>query len=106
MYPSYELCKELHDLSGWRGDEYLLEPIDGGKAYRMGHYYDAYSAGWLLSKLPRGCCVATCKDGGATASSDNALRYRNVTEQGDTVEDALCKLAIELFKLDILKKEL
>ena len=68
----------------------------------------AYDLGYLLRMLPTGCYIAT-RQTGATASTGNAFTYKTpygiIKEKAETPEDAVCKLAIELFKQGVLKRE-
>jgi len=107
-----ELCKELYEVSGWRGTEkrwqgslqfpdncvaVLLDNCDGDGIA------PAYDLGYLLRKLQgqkrasvsrllsRDMWVASC------------VGIRKNCEAG-TPEDAACKLTIELFNQSILTK--
>lgn len=98
-----ELCKELYDVSGW-GDGPDMQKLD------WLDYYDswsvpAYPLGYLLRKLPDGSYLSKGKRL-YTASTGNYKAGQNpfpYTLHADTPEDALCQLAIELFKQGVLK---
>ena len=123
---SLELCKTLWELSGWAGTERYFQ--EGGTVW---HNLEddvsvenskfvcfAYDLGFLLRKLPAmegpnsddigRLTVFNSKEvtNGKRAWSagyDNMDCYFYIQE-ADTPEDALCKLAIELFKQGVLKK--
>lgn len=101
-----DLCTELHELSGWE-DAPSEYPSDGLR--KLSSVSPAYDLGYLLRKLPRDTIYNNSKiplklevqlSGGWWAHY--GLYYWT---HGDTPENALCKLAIELFKQGILKKE-
>lgn len=113
-----ELCKELYELSGWGYDcefHYLHREIfnrqprqsDLKDGITEEDYAPAYDLGYLLRKLP------------PTIPSDGAdwmLQMQRgsggwffaygvdwLESEGDTPEDAACKLAIELIKSGVLQ---
>lgn len=105
---SLELCEELYELSGW---------VDTTYFDKDGKYQFAYDLGYLLRKLPNmvkdddGTTVVTddasdgmpfslthCEDASWVADYQGYL-YGHAA----TPEDAVAKLAIELFKQGILK---
>lgn len=113
---SLELCKTLHELSGWDdlpndNDWYTERGVIG---YRRSGVAPAYDLGYLLRKLP-----SHDKDGihanfgvslllggaanlwGAGWESDSG-EYE--LQQANTPEDAAAKLAIELFKQGVLTR--
>jgi hypothetical protein len=122
---SLELCKELYELSGWiKADDwgfrkYSAKGIAMNYGSRLGKYeIPAYDLGYLLRKLPK--TVPNDDNGGSyyfdlhfvpykdsgdwTACYDNAVGVTYKYDAfADTPEDAACKLAIELFKQEILK---
>lgn len=119
---SLNLCKELYELSGWN------KPTDGslprfyyagnGEVYGAESWnhedFDcpAYDLGYLLRKLPLtddiGSYIELYK-----LSVNGSVRYVVFTRpnatpfnsEADTPEDATAKLAIELFKQNVLTKE-
>lgn len=113
-----ELCKELYELSGWlKGTEkFWFEPGDGFKnqlinkkfkpnGFNENGRFPAYDLGYLLRKLPGVKLEQIDKDFWNAQKS-----YNDGTElpdykscDGSTPEDAVCKLAIELFKQGILE---
>lgn len=129
---SLELCKELHELSGWvktswlyfkapsRANSWSLITSEGYweavKAH-SGNELDtipAYDLGYLLRKLPVGLGQHTLRifiqanigDGtiwGAAYALPTKKTARYVNT-ADTPEDAAAKLAIELWKQGVLGK--
>jgi hypothetical protein len=131
---SLELCKELYRLSGWgrgmgdrtaweytqyeEGSNWRVTPWGYGVCYAS---HVAYDLGYLLWKLPK----SVTEFWGRAYPASPCLMYsgtqwvmfyqsemtgeHNTDELfgqfADTPEDAACKLAIELFKQDVLKKE-
>lgn len=115
---SLENCRELHELSGWgestfcyktvlTGDELEFRAISLTKDADVGanarFLCPAYDLGYLMRKLE-----------GYDVSLSYSNQWRRWTAWGhdnqysqhaDTPEDAVCKLAIELFKQNILTKE-
>ena len=131
---SLELCKELHNLSGWTSEDdrsiqwWCIErahKIDGelydetswlidyethaGKN-RNQYAIPAYNLGYLLRKLPSPFTMIH-RDNGWECGIDNPAEHdvrvkpAQHWQSADTPEDAACKLAIELFKQGILTKE-
>lgn len=111
---SLELCKELYELSGWDDTHWVWDKqLNVISEYPTGARFEspAYDLGYLLRKLERvegGVSLTYCnhQDG-----STNYCIYLNETLGGsfaydDTPEDAAAKLAIELFKSGVLKKEI
>lgn len=106
---SVDLCKELFELSGWNND---------GSEYRGGSsecWPDGllrYDLGYLLRKLPYRTCierlpfyyVAWIYESGSGESEDYDDEYDTHAQHANTPDDAVCKLAIELFKQGILTK--
>lgn len=119
---SLELCKELYELSGWDGTDFLYSHAqwvqDGSvmHRYRLIKYratrrkdpmnVSAYDLGYLLSRLPRthsgvGFCLWASGAIEWSAEYDGHERFEALAK---TPEDAACKLAIELFKLGVLAR--
>lgn len=124
---SLELCKELYEASGWGknqkkdttelwmvmsdGSAYILS--QGGKFKDFKELIPAYVLGYLLRKLQKtlsaGEYVAVSADNNkqghwfASISNDHSI---GDSSYADTPEDAACLLAIELFKQNILTKEI
>lgn len=114
---SLELCKELYELSGW--DDTYGELSPKGHWWPRGEFLEfhtgskekptpAYDLGFLLRKLEKELTFSISlhnifqgKKGWTTSYQLGALVEPVVA---DTPEDAVCKLAIELFKGGILKK--
>lgn len=131
---SLELCKELYQLSGWDltyfiwteksltvdklgtelwGDNVVA--MSGAEADTWdGYKCPAYVLGYLLRKLPTGSSVEVLSDGQYKAKcyyglddahSSGIPLIELFVAKADTPEDAVAKLAIELFKQGILVKE-
>lgn len=128
------LCKELYELSGWgletdlgikRPEFYYQTDIDhkyskpmfGTQGYV--HTIPAYDLGYLLGKLPHlievdGKKCYLCMEalfGAATMSGDGwnvgylyHSTYQIEVIDAHPIEDAVCSLAISLFKEGVLKK--
>jgi len=121
-----ELCKRLYELSGW--DDTGFGYQDKGKSFtptlvptyddNIAYDYPAYSAGYLLRKLPKETahnnvlalitewedsfyCGYAERNNEGDYTIDSAF-YKSC-ERADTPEDALCLLAIKLFEEGILK---
>lgn len=116
-----ELCKELYELSGWEDTRHYWHYISAHEEYELDNgdpndRYPAYDLSYLLWKLPKEIDrklleVRACVENRTTMEGWLAF-YSSMTNEGnmlkafdDTPEDAACKLAIELFKLGILKRE-
>ena len=111
---SLELCKELYELSGWKeGLSFYIDSFPPSSIMTISEYGNtvytpAYDSGFLLRKLPGG--IKLRKD-----SNVNGLIWRVETAKdsqdlshgvmSDVLEDALCSLAINLFKKGILRKD-
>lgn len=93
---SKELCEELYDLSLW------IAPQNHPDATK-GYYGTGYDLGYLLRKIPGGVRVQHMTKHIWSASIVGNVVAHLVN--GDTPEDAACKLAIELFKQGVLTKE-
>jgi hypothetical protein len=126
-----DLCAELYELSGWddvsfwhellKGKGYITTfyqptPITNEQIWSGNKFIPAYDAGFLLRKLPKfvknadfwlnydGLDTAGCTAGYMTESI-NGGHIWTVSEIANNPENALCSLAIELFKSGILQKE-
>jgi hypothetical protein len=116
-----ELCKELYRVSGWN-DTYFgwsspniqsafvteLPEDFAERTYPL--IIPAYDLGYLLRKLPymdNGGELAIYKvDENRYAALFRRQGYRRKLSVGaDTPEDAACKLAIELFRRGVLKRD-
>lgn len=114
---SKELCQELYELSGWydEGSPKFYEAGDGND-------YSGYTLGYLLPKLPARLHLTQVdwrfsltnidgqvknKDGAWSADYWSMLDpyFGYARTASSTPEGAACKLAIELFKRGVLKKE-
>jgi hypothetical protein len=101
---SLELCKELYELSGWRGSPQVLSYHSHFLLAneREGTGIPAYDLGYLLRKLPN--------DDYEFLHGSGEWYFRGVSPYADsgycdTPEDAAAKVAIKLFKQGILQKE-
>lgn len=105
---SKELCAKLKKLSGWSDTTFCwngqIIPAFWPEEMRA-HDVDsfpAYDLGYLVRKLPPFSLHRYPADNGLyTAESSDGWAL----EQGDTPEDAACKLAIELLKLKVIDKK-
>lgn len=118
---SLELCKELHELSGWRDTELIYarngyyEPTVAKAGHpELGHDWafecPAYDLGFLLRKLPLQTRLTKGARGYSALYSNAYTRMPDetpVSAQGkaDTPEDAVAKLCIALFKAGLLKQQ-
>lgn len=118
---SLENCKRLYELSGWEDSLWhnqVCQARDGAYSWsvsdREGGYehYPAYSAGYLLRKLP-GYAVLKHVDEEHAIDGDtfwkaiyqSSIEGKWIEAKGcDTPEDALALLAIRLFEEGVLKK--
>lgn len=131
---SLELCKELYELSGWYQVEQYYEYYPVSKSTRLRSGYPgnilpkmlpdfitpAYDLGYLLRKLPEGKIDRihkvtkgvwwsnkwqkwVCIRQRYGVGSDND-EWKTYEYKADTPEDAAAKLAIQLFKQNILTK--
>lgn len=111
---SLELSRELYELSGWGATEVKWCHTDeiGDFVLRLDHpnwkpgYYltEAYDLGYTLSKLPNDIYLSHHSHAWHIEHDDNNPANQ-VELTAETPEDAAAKLAIELFKQGILKKE-
>jgi hypothetical protein len=123
MSHQLELCKELYELSGWMVDDYYMgyplvwatDEMSKGLAKHQLVWHEpwrsdpnykfvapAYDLGYLLRKLQGYDC-------GVYYSNQwqqwIATAHDNNQGKADTPENAAAKLAIELFKQNILTKD-
>lgn len=118
------LCKELHELSGWADclyvfdkDEHEIIVTAGATALTVESlgYIPAYDLGYLLRKLPSGSGIV--KNSSYPTQTYTARRPTmlgipenpdplkgRIGWDADTPENALCMMTIELFKQKVLKK--
>lgn len=121
---SLELCKELYELSGWESDPSYYREI-GKEEWKFSPFWfntlslkkksppfekvPAYSLGYLLRKLPTNSATAKMSSSYMAMCDPKFgdLLGKNFAMQHEaaTPEDATCKLAIELLKQGILKRE-
>ncbi len=107
---SLELSRELYELLGWDDTERysIYEDCDlpEGKIaeYNIGYSGPLYDLGYLLRKLPTTRVKLRNFTNGWTAQWDD---HKGTELQGEdaTPEDAVAKLAIELAKAGVLKRE-
>jgi hypothetical protein len=112
---SLELCKELFGLSDWSDTNKVWslaykaeEATRKGRQWHISNrhiksngFYPAYGLGYLIRKLPAYSCVEIDD---VISASHSTKDFKEFTEIANTPEDAVAKLAIELFKQGILKK--
>lgn len=106
---SLELCKELYELSGWSSQITHNEPTPSSSLVGQVPICPAYTLGYLLRKLPVTVPNEEVKLN-LTRFSENFYTASYAWEDdfapygdGNTPEDAACKLAIELWKQGVLK---
>lgn len=113
---SLNLCKQLYELSGWQDVD---ESIFSSVTEKLDWIYDApsglwwlpaYDAGYLLRKLPHFIQLTQLSGGytpnGWRAEKNNSQDFAGYCRaDAASPEDALCLLAIELFKSGVLKRE-
>lgn len=108
---SLELSKELFELSGWKDTHfsYRATPSNSGKDYRVidispniQQDIPAYDLGYLLRKLPSQIALTKGIFYACTWIAEDHNDSHNFIAK--TPEDAVAKLAIELFKQGILTK--
>lgn len=123
---SLELCQTLYELSGWRDTTFsyrnYLYTSDKGKPcldrWEVRRYMapsetavPAYDLGFLLRKLPpkrvklRNYGNGKWKCQYVLHHSSNVRQVEDFIFEAGTPEDCAAKLAIELLKQNILKKE-
>lgn len=118
---SLELCKELYELSGWQTENNYHMHFDtpvvlSASVNQDGTFYEAgvcpaYGLGYVLRKLPTHSFLENGDDGAWLASWNPADSKGYEYKEGGygylsyTPESAVCKLAIELFKQGILKRD-
>lgn len=111
-----ELCKELATLSGWHETDQYHESDNEWSfvhAGGQGRFYQppAYDLGYLLRKLPGFVTLQV-----AAMANDHTCNWESIYERWSdhkevartlemSPEDSICKLAIELFKQGILKRD-
>jgi hypothetical protein len=122
---SRELCQELYELSGW-GSITEVPPLLKWSQLSSGAWlevdrdtphdgtsFPAYDLGYLLRKLPKLIALPDNGTGGFLfidiKKYKSGIRWRagyhdQMLVNADTPEDAVCSLAIELFKRGILTK--
>ena len=100
--PSIELCRELFDLSGWEyGIDVRVVPKSMGGVYKA----PTYDLGYLVRKLPKKFLLEAEPWGGSSKKENWRIKTLQGAAEADTPEGAACKLAIELFKQGVLKRE-
>src|SRR4051794_11489791 len=119
---SLELCRELYELSGWfdsSADYYwhvdyaphLCNKVVWPEGALGVEIFPAYDLGYLLRKLPS-TSISHLKNESSMAKWNGydtklpVAQIRNYRQEADIPEDAAARLAIELFKQGIIKKEM
>lgn len=112
---SLELCKELYKLSDWLKTYHYWDLETKETTYNVITFRDtwepvegfipAYDLGYLLRKLQERTnrIQDTWLLGLSTNNVGYSVVYKDLVMLADTPEDAVCKLAIELFKQGLLK---
>jgi hypothetical protein len=120
---SLELCKELLELSGWEDTYFWWDKdeqrvpekqmvVQAGKIFADDT--PAYDLGYLLRKLPHKhnggvLVIAACNTDEWCAQYfswwHEDMKAKSEVLVADTPEDAACRLAIELFKQNILTRK-
>jgi hypothetical protein len=114
---SLEQCKELYKLSGWKETDYFYQFIEYSDL-STGYYltnpalesplhataYPAYDLGYLLRRLPKDFSLQPIIGASWHIEYSSRSHPGNIIKQADTPEDAVCMMAIELFKRGILKR--
>lgn len=113
---SLELCKELYELSGWDYTGLCYAENKQGWFLESGNVFDnygaekqwgcvaAYDLGYLMRKLPKYYAVWRNTETWKVNYVTEALRLESDID-ADTPEDAVCRLAIELFKQGVLHSD-
>lgn len=117
---SLELSKELYELSGWDKTHWRYAHNVGRTRtkhqlfdqWRLRHtpyshlqeYIPAYDVGYLLRKLPK-ASIVPYHDRWQTWWDGSSSKKPLARTYGDNPEDALARLAIELFQQGVLTKE-
>lgn len=115
---SYKFCEVLYELSGWSGPHWWYRLHGASKTPIVFHLRSipqendipAYDLGYLLRKLPlqiKSESLELVVYGGhweaAYTKSRRSLWGEDIgSHASDTPEDAVCSLAIELFRQDYL----
>lgn len=101
------LCKELYELSGWgapqlyKSSTEMLDWIQDDHGWHL----PAYDLGHLLRRLPEFTRVWSHQSGFAASIEGDAPDGEPISCVADSPEDALCTLAIELFRQGALRRE-
>src|SRR4051812_5644897 len=101
-----ELCKTLHELSGWEQSDFFYttdRPFAEAMHGRQGYFntIPAYELGYLLRKLPNGATVMWNNERSAATLQ---VVVGELLQYGKTPEDAIAKLCCELFRQGILTR--
>lgn len=102
---SPELCKELYELSRWDADGNHWWYSDGQLVWAawIAESTPAYELGYTLRKLPDFVRMEWWTE--ADGKRQYRCAYRDTIFLEDTPEDAVTKLAIELFKQGVLTRD-
>ncbi len=93
-----ELCRKLFVLSGWSDPDKNPEVSEYAYTER-GEPIPRYDLGYLLRKLPEATYLNKPYEGNLWSCGYNM----EFIGEADTPENAVCKLAIELWKQGILR---
>lgn len=113
----FELCRELYELSGWSWTDCYYRVIEGKPQIVelvlglpiMGLHLPAYDVGYLMGRLPQKVNGARLVLAGMPMSGHWGCAYLyglnisfDASQIADTPENALCGLAIVLWRQGIL----
>ena len=94
---SFELCKQLYALSGWK-EEYIGVPFN--------EHMPGYSLSYLLHHLPKKVVLENAMPDWECSYWPGGKDYlKGFKTEAHTPDDAVVKLAIELFQQGILQRE-
>lgn len=112
---SFELCKELHELSGWNKTQNVWAITNGEENkdilpwLRVGigssgawEELPAYDLGYLLRKLPVPAYIYSVSEVSKQFIADMVHNHKIIRECADTPEDATAKLLIKLLEEGII----
>jgi|SRR5882724_2237685 len=99
---SLELCKELYELSGWNDPDGGLWGPDEIEGYTLDYLFNKLPA-MIVDKqgYPSWIKIAAYTD----TKFQAAYGIKKYRQFADSPKHAACKLAIELFKQGVLKRE-
>lgn len=109
-----DLCKQLYDLSGWGNASWWHECCTDGayhttislrdERYTQNVYIPAYDLSYLLRRLPKVWVMGPIPGAMWMITYNPGLPQREIIIQDESLEDAVCRLAIALFQRGILER--